>query len=447
MAEGKEREAVFRTIIEEAEKLAPYLTDTRRDLHRYAEGGFREYRTSSLIARRLRDLGYEVLTGDAVMKKEARMSVPSEEESEREMARAIAQGADPEYAETMKGGMTGVIGILRAGEGPVVGLRFDIDALGITESCDEDHVPQKCGFRSVNDGYMHACGHDAHAAIGLGTAEVLMKIRDHLTGTIKLVFQPAEESVRGGARSIVENGHFDDVMYMVGSHVTDARRSEAGDLYPGQDGSLATSKWDAVIHGKAAHAGGSPQKGNDALLAFANIVLNLNAIPRHADGATRIGIGKVRDDSVINSISDEVRFSYEVRGETTPLCTYMQEKAENVIRSAAEMYGCTYTLQQTGEAQSFTSSPSMMRRVRRVCTEDLGMAVTPSDALPGKGSEDVSYMVNKTQENGGEATFLRLLTMEKDVAHGRRFDIDEAVLPKGVKAFSGLVYDICAKQE
>ena len=169
---------------------AEKLTAIRRDFHKHAETGWMEMRTASLIARRMTDLGYEVLVGRDVCKDDARMGVPDEATLQMGYERAKVQGADPEFLEKVKGGFTGVIGILRAGEGPVYGMRFDIDALGVFESKEETHRPAKEGFASVNEGSMHACGHDGHAAIGLGVAEVLMQYKEQVHGTVKLIFQP-----------------------------------------------------------------------------------------------------------------------------------------------------------------------------------------------------------------------------------------------------------------
>ena len=169
-----------------ADEMAGDLVAQRRDFHKYAEPGWFEMRTSSIIARKLTDLGYEVLVGDQVCKKDSRMGVPSDEKLEEQYERAVAQGADPEFVKYTKGGMTGVIGILRCGEGPTVAMRFDIDALGVFEEHDLSHRPAKEGFNSVNEGFMHACGHDGHATIGLGVAKVLMSIKDQLHGTVKL---------------------------------------------------------------------------------------------------------------------------------------------------------------------------------------------------------------------------------------------------------------------
>ena len=194
---------IYEKIIVSAQAQVEDLTAQRRDFHKFAEPGWLEMRTSSIIARRLTDLGYEVLTGEQVCDRDSRMGVPSQKVLDDSYERAVAQGADPEFVKATKDGMTGVIGILRCGEGPVVAMRFDIDALGVIESQEPDHVPYAMGFASVNPGAMHACGHDGHACVGLGVAKTQMEIKDQLHGTIKLIFQPAEEGVRG-AKSIVE---------------------------------------------------------------------------------------------------------------------------------------------------------------------------------------------------------------------------------------------------
>lgn len=246
----KEREAA-QEIIRLAGGLGEKSRERRRDFHRFPEMAWYEMRTSAIIAKTLTELGYEVLTGRQVCLESARIGVPSEEELEAHASQVLMQGAPEAYlTEDMKQGFTGVIGILRCGEGPVVALRFDIDALGLIEAETEDHRPFREGFASRNVGVMHACGHDAHGAIGLGTAEVLMKLRSHLHGTIKLIFQPGEEGVKG-ARAIVAHGHLDDVDYFLGTHVAPTKGPDDGDVTPGTWGSLATSKYDAHFSGAA----------------------------------------------------------------------------------------------------------------------------------------------------------------------------------------------------
>lgn len=435
---------IYGQITKMADEMSSELVAQRRDFHKYAEKGWFEMRTSSIIARKLSDLGYEVLVGDQVCRRDARMGVPSEEELEAQYERAVSQGADPEFVPYTKGGMTGVIGILCYGEGPTVAMRFDIDALGVFEEKDPSHRPACEGFGSVNEGFMHACGHDGHAAVGLGVAKVLMSIRDSLKGTVKLIFQPAEEGVRG-AKAIVENGNLDGVDYLIGSHVSNKSEDNPAVVIPGSHGSLATTKYDVIFHGKSSHAGGSPELGKNVMLAVGTAILNLYAIPRHSGGQSRINVGTVTAGSGRNVIADEAKMEIEVRGETTEINQFMEEYAVNVLESAAKMHGCTCEMKLMGSAYSLTSDQALMDRIRRVCEEHLKLPVSETTSSRNGGSEDISYMMRRVQEQGGQATFMRLLTPEAGPAHNRRFDFREDALVNGVKIFCGTVYDILGK--
>lgn len=433
---------VYGQITKLADEMAEDLVAIRRDFHKFAESGWFEMRTSSIIARKLTEMGVdEVLVGDQVCNKDARMGVPDEEALEKSYARAVEQGGDPEFLPYTKGGMTGVIGIIHCGEGPTVAMRFDIDALGVIEEQDPSHRPAAEGFASVNYGMMHACGHDGHATIGLGVAKTLLAIRDQLHGTIKLIFQPAEEGVRG-AKSIVENGHLDDVDFLIGSHLSNKKEDNPAVVIPGSHGSLATTKYDVYFHGVSAHAGGSPEKGKNVMLAVATAIMNLYAIPRHSGGMTRINVGTVNAGSGRNVIADVAKMEIELRGETTEINDYVVEYATNVIEAAAKMHGCTYEMKVMGSAQSLTSDQALMDRIRRVCEKELYLPVSDITSSRNGGSEDVSYMMTRVQSHGGQATFMRALTPESAPGHNRRFDFDEKALPTTVKIFCGAVYDI-----
>ena len=429
---------INRIILDNADAYEAQMISLRRDFHKYAETGWFEMRTSSIIARKLTELGYEVLVGEQVCKRDARMGVPSEEALEKSYQRAVEQGGDPEFLPYTKGGMTGVIGIIKCGEGPTVALRFDIDALGVIEAQDEEHRPAAEGFASVNYGMMHACGHDAHATIGLGVAKTLMSMKDKLHGTIKLIFQPAEEGVRG-AKSIVENGHLDGVNFCIGSHVSNVKEDGRA-VTPGTYGSLATTKYDVYFRGLSAHAGGSPEKGKNVMLAVATAILNLYAIPRHSGGMTRINVGTVTAGSGRNVIADEAKMEIELRGETTELNDYVVEYATNVIEAAAKMHGCTYEMKVMGGAVSMTSDQSMMDRIKKAC-EELGLPAADERMRSG-GSEDYSFMMRRVQEQGGEASFMMVHSKQFAPGHNRRFDIDEVVITNAVKTFCATVYDI-----
>ena len=430
----------FESIAKMADDLQEKMVACRRDFHKHAETGWLEMRTSSIIARKLTEMGYEVLVGEQVCKKEARMGVPDEETLEMAYNRAVEQGADPEFVKAAKGGMTGVIGILRCGEGPTVAMRFDIDALGVFECDEERHLPAREGFASMNYGSMHACGHDGHATIGLGVAEVLMAIKDQLHGTIKLIFQPAEEGVRG-AKSIVENGHLDGVDYFIGSHNATVKAGSDANMYGGSLHSLATCKYDVVFHGKAAHAGANMENGANAIIAASTAVLNLYAISRHSGGATRINVGTFHGGSGRNVVADEAKLEIELRGDTTQINDYMCERAMQILKGAAAMQGCTCDITLMGAAPSLHSDEDFAHYINDVCRDKMGM-IPHRELQSGGGSEDVSYMMNRVQEQGGKASFMRNCIPFAAPGHRRDYDFDEKALAQGVKMFTGVVYDL-----
>lgn len=432
--------SVYEKIIASAEAQTEELTALRRDFHKHAESGWFEMRTTSIIARKLTDMGYEVLLGEDVCKKESRMGVPSDEALEAHYQKALEQGADPEFLPYTKGGMTGAVAILRCGEGPTVALRFDIDALGVIEADDAEHRPAKLGFASVNYGSMHACGHDGHTCVGLGVAKTLMEIKDQLHGTVKLIFQPAEEGVRG-AKAVVDKGHLDGVDYAIGAHITSADE-EGSDVTPGAYGSLATCKYDVSYHGLSVHASGCPQLGKNALLAAATAALNLNAIPRHSGGGTRINVGRLIAGSGRNVIPDEAFMEIEVRGDNTELNDYMCEKAMRILEHAAAMYDCTYEVKLMGAASSVMSDESFAQQMAEVAKK---VGLKPSSKLMTRstGSEDFAYMMNRVQEQGGKAVYLRVRTTTFAPGHNRRYDFVESdYFPKSIKLFCAGVYDL-----
>lgn len=429
---------IYDTIVEKAEAMIPQLQERRRDFHTYAESGWFEVRTSSLIAQRLTELGYEVLTGRDVCLDGSRMGLPPAEVLAGQYQRALDQGAVQPWAEQARDGFTGVIGILHCGEGPVIAMRFDIDALGVFEDRAGSHRPSAEGFCSVNDGMMHACGHDGHASIGLGVAELLMELRDQLKGTVKLIFQPAEEGVRG-AKAIVEHGHLDGVNYVIGSHMGNSDGEYQIGLSTG--GTLATSKLDVFFTGRAAHAGAAPERGNNAMLAAATAVLNLQAIPRCSTGDTRINVGILQAGSGRNVICDRAKLELEVRGATTETNQFVEDYARRIAHTAAEMHGCSCEVKVMGAAESLVSDRALIDRCFAVCEDKLGLRPTPPAGEAG-ASEDYSYMVNRVRAQGGQGLFFSTLTPCAAPFHSRTFDFQEDALSNGVKVFCGLACDL-----
>jgi aminobenzoyl-glutamate utilization protein A len=424
------------------ERLEPRLVAYRRDIHRYPELGWTEFRTASLVARRLATLGFEVRAGRQVVRDADRMGVPSKEMLEACWERARQEGADAAYLRALRGGYTGVVGELRNGRGPTVALRFDMDALGVQESSEPDHRPVEEGFRSSHDGVSHACGHDAHVATGLGVAEVLQRLRPQIAGQVRLIFQPAEEGVRG-AKAMVGAGMVEGVDYLVGHHVYSSW--PLGELAGGMGGYLATTKFDARVVGQAAHASGEPHKGRNALLAAATAVVNLYAIARHREGATRINVGLLAAGTGRNVIPAEARLEVETRGVTTALNDYMYARAKQILEAAAAMHECTLEIRETGSARGATSDRALSDRIESIAQQIGGFVVRAPEE--SGGSEDVTYMMTRVQEQGGLATNVGI---GADLGgwghHTGRFDIDERVLGMATRLLSVAVLNLATNR-
>lgn len=416
----------------------------RRDFHRHPEMGWLEMRTSAIIAEVLNGLGYEVLTGKSVLDGDSRLGLPDEAER-RAHAGLVKEewGAPAGYLTgEMEEGYTGVIGILRCGPGPVAALRFDIDALGVMEEESVAHKPAGEGFSSLCPGVMHACGHDGHAAIGLGTAAVLAAVKEQLRGTVKLIFQPAEEGVRG-ARAIVARGHLDDVDYFLGTHLAPLGGENDGAVTVATYGSLATSKYDVIYRGAPSHAGGFPEKGNNALLAAACAALNLAAIPRHSQGASRVNTGTLHAGTGRNVIPDCARMEIELRGETTKINRYMEENARRICEAAGTMYGCSCEMILMGAADSHHSDEKLAQRAAGIIEEHLpDLKLSSVQNARNWGSEDISLMMNRVQSHGGQAICMRSITAMAAPQHTSGFDFDEQVLEDAVRIFSAVTYGL-----
>ena len=388
----------------------------------------------------------EVLTGKDVCREEARIGVPDSDILERHFSQVKEQGAPARFlTEELEQGYTGVVGILRCGEGPTVALRFDIDALPMEEAEDLEHRPFREGFSSQNPGMMHACGHDCHAAIGLGTARILSELRDQLHGTVKFLFQPGEEGTKG-AYAMVENGHLDGVDYFAGTHVAPDDKEDDGDITPGTYGSLATCKYNVFFHGQAAHAGGFPEEGKNAVLAAAHAAVGLSGIARHSQGISRVNVGVIRGGSNSNVVADEAMISMEVRGETDEINQYMDRRAKEICQAAAMMEECSCEMRLMGRAPSQVSSPELIERISNLVRNHLPQyQVSSNPNAKNWGSEDIGFMMNRVQEQGGQAVYMRTMTKMASPQHTVRFDVDEDVLVKGAVSFSAIVCDLLKK--
>ncbi|WP_224448861.1 amidohydrolase [Haloprofundus salilacus] len=404
------------------------LTEIRRDLHTYPEAGWKEFRTTALVAEELDGRGFDLRLGPDAVNVDGRLGVPSDDELAAAEERARDLGAPESYLDRLDG-VSGLVATKQYGDGsgPTVGVRVDMDALERQEATDDDHRPAREGFGSKHPGEMHACGHDGHTAIGVGIARKLDEI-GNFDGTLKLFFQPAEEGGRGG-KPMSEAGHFDDVDHMVALHL--GLGEETGTVVAGYDNPLSNAKLDVTFLGEPAHAGGAPNDGRNAMQALATAVQNLYAIPRHADGATRINVGQVHSPNAQNVISEEARLRVEVRGETAELNEYMLEKANRVVEHAAAMHDCEFETSLYGKTTTFENDAEMVDAVT-AAAEKVDSVDEIKERKPFGGSEDASYLIREVQRNGGTASYVGIGASNPAGHHTAYFDIDEASLDIGV---------------
>lgn len=398
----------------------------RRDFHKYPEVGWTEFRTASIIAYELQSLGFQVQVGKEVVSEE-RMGVPSEEILTKVYECARTNGGYIGFIDKMVGGYTGVVGTIEGTKtGPTIAFRFDMDALDILESKEAGHAPELNEFSSTHAGRMHACGHDAHSSLGLGLATILSQNKDKIEGTIKIIFQPAEEGVRG-AKSMVDAGVVDDVDYFLSMHV--GTGAPLGTVIGGSNGFLATSKIDAKFTGKAAHAGAEPEKGTNALLAAASAILGLHSISRHSGGASRINVGTCVAGDGRNIIPSHATLKLETRGENSEVHTYVHDQAISVLEGAAQMHGANLSYEIVGAARTCSSSRELAELVIKAAKDVSDVNQTIPIADFAAGSEDATFMMERVQQNGGLSTYSIFGTTLAAGHHHEKFDIDEAVLP------------------
>lgn len=404
------------------------LSELRRDLHKYPEAGWKEFRTTAYVAEELDERGYTVHLGDDAVNTSERLGVPDKDELQGARIRARDEGAPREYLERM-GHITGLVAekTFGDGRGPVVGIRVDMDALEMTEATDSDHRPSNEEFASRHPNEMHACGHDGHTSIGVGIARTLDTI-DDFNGTMKLFFQPAEEGGRGGL-PMSKTTHLDDIEYFIALHL--GLGNETGKIIAGYECPLSNAKLDVDFRGESAHAGKVPNEGRNALQAATTAIQNLYAIPRHEEGATRINIGQVHSPNAQNVISNHARMRVEVRGETADLNEYMLDSTHRVLKHAAGMYDTEYNTTLYGKTTTFDADDKLITAVADAArsVESVTNVVEREDI---GASEDASYLIKRVQEEGGKATYIGVGASNPSGHHTSRFDIDEEALQIGV---------------
>lgn len=410
------------------------LIKFRRELHSYPETGWCEFVTTHKIVEKLRSFGLDPIYGRQVINPEfvAGRNPAKVEEAKKA---ALDKGVPPEFIESMQD-YTGVAAIFETGRpGPVLAIRFDMDCVDVDEAHEAGHRPFDEGWASTNPGHMHSCGHDGHTTMGIAVCNWIQENLDQFCGTIKVVFQPAEEGVRG-ARPMTETGIFDDVDFFFENHL--GFNLPTGTISPEPGVFLASTKLDATFNGLAAHSGADPQKGKNALLAGAAAALAVHGITRPIGEVTALNVGTLVAGQGRNVVAPNAFMQLEVRGETEELNAYMRDQAIRKIKASADMYDCQVDIVKAGEATEFKPDQEAIElayiAARNVTTEELARPLGLK-----LGSEDCTIMLRRVQQHGGKGTFVVFGCRTSAGHHQRLFDFDEEVIGIALRFYQNLI--------
>lgn len=384
----------------EIRALQSQLVEWRRRLHQHPELGFTEHLTAAFVAQKLQEWGIEHQTGIA---------------------------------------KTGIVATIEGDrKGPVLAIRADMDALPIQE---ENNVP----YRSQHDGIMHACGHDGHTAIALGTAFYLSQHRQDFAGTVKFIFQPAEEGP-GGAKPMIEAGVLNnpDVDAIIGLHLWNNLPLGTVGV---RSGALmaASERFQCKILGKGGH-GAMPHQTLDAIVIGTQVVNALQTIvARNVDPieSAVVTVGMFQAGTAFNVIADSAKMSGTVRYFNPQLAGYFSQRIEQVIAGICQSHGAHYELDYQPLYPPVINDTQMAELVRSVAEE---VVETPTGIVPEcqtMGGEDMSFFLEAVP---GCYFFLGSANPSKDLAyphHHPRFDFDETVLAMGVELFIRCVEKFC----
>ena len=413
------------------EQYTQEMVQFRRTIHKRPEEGWTEFETMNIVVKRLRELGFDVVMGTKAINTEFVMG-RDPKLVEEAMQRAREHGVSEEFlAETE--GYTGCVAIWNTGRpGPVTMFRHDMDCVLVQETDDPKHEANVGGYCSERAGLMHACGHDAHSSVGLGVAHWIADHKDELCGTIKLLFQPAEEGTRGGL-PMSESGLLDDVNYIVCCHIGSGIRLHEIGLC--RQGFLATSKIDIAFTGKAAHAGANPEKGRSALLAACSTATMLAGIPRNSQGDTRISIGRLVAGEGRNVVPVHAKMQIEVRGQTEEVNQYMTDYVERIVKGNAEAYDVQYQFEKVGAATTLQTTPEVVETLETIAHEIPFITKVYPD-VKISGSEDCTWLVRKVLSHGGKAGFF-LFGCNEHGHHKGDFEIqDSESMPEAFEMFT-----------
>ncbi|HKZ44735.1 MAG TPA: amidohydrolase [Anaerolineales bacterium] len=383
----------------EAEDLFPYTQALRRDFHKHPEIGFKEIRTSGIVAKELTQLGLEVQTGV---------------------------------------GKTGVVGLLAGKKkGPVILIRADMDALPIQEETNAEYM-------SINEGVMHACGHDGHTAVLLTVAKLLKSHEEDLAGTIKFVFQPAEEGL-GGAEGMIQDGVLDNPKPDITLALHVWNDQPVGWFGISQGPSMAGAEiFKIKIKGKGGH-GAAPHLANDPILAASHIITALQSISARNIPPLKsavVSVCTINGGNAFNVIPQDVQLAGTIRTFDPEVREKVLERFEVIVYGMAETMGCSAEIELDRLTPAVINDGEIAMRVKKIAETIFPDGDIDSSNYTTMGSEDMAFMM---EEVPGCYFFIGSANIEKDLDashHHPLFDIDEQSLINAVALMSAAVMEL-----
>ncbi|GKX54507.1 p-aminobenzoyl-glutamate hydrolase subunit A [Leminorella grimontii] len=415
------------------------LVTWRRELHRFPEIGWSEFTTTARLIKELRAMGLEVFAGPKVINREF-VRGRKAEVVEKGLALAKERGVDEALLAEMEE-LTGCMAVYDSGKpGPTVALRFDIDCVNVQECATAEHVPNKDGFASKSAGLMHACGHDGHMSIGLGIAKWLVENGSSLSGKVKLLFQPAEEGVRG-ASAMAASGIVDDADYFLGMHL--GFIAKTGEIVVNPNNFLCTTKFDFRFYGAPAHAGAEPHLGRNALAGACHAATQMLGISRHGKGMSRINVGVIKAGEGRNVVPAYGELQVEVRGEDEAINTFMAEQVQRMAEGAAHSFELRLESEVMGEAVDLVNDKELVDLLTGVVKQHAELTVVPERSFGG--SEDATILAKRVQRNGGKSIYFIVGADLTAGHHQAGFDFDEKQLKTAADLFIGCLQKLMNK--
>jgi amidohydrolase len=404
----------------------------RRDLHVHPELGFTEIRTAARVDTALRALGWTVHSGPEVFVATGLPGMPEASVLEFAAARALAKGVPEDLVAYLSGGHTAVVAELRGNRpGLRVALRFDMDALPITESAADDHRPRRNGFASDHPGVMHACGHDGHVAIGLEVARRLHAA--FLPGSVKLAFQPAEE-ISYGAEAMIRDGVLDGptVAAAFGIHLWNDLPVGTIALMPGPV-MASVDEFDIAILGHGGHAA-APHQAIDPVLIAAHVVTGLQSLVSRRRNPFEEGVVSVTQmhaGHAFNVIPGRADLRGTVRTFGGKFYDEAPQLIEETARGIARAFGADAEVRYRRLTKPLVNDENMTALMKGVA-QDIVKRERVIDGVRTMGGEDMSFFLARVP---GAFAFVGSAPPDKKGSphHSPTFDIDEESLVIGAE--------------